>query len=253
VRIDRYDFADIALKMMASNILSRLLPANPSTRSIYDDLRAHDEASESDIEERAGLALDEENLGYHDDELGNADDFNGEDSRMTTESTAFLGGRQPSQTQGAGARSNKTQRGHSKWLAQSPRLLEEDGDDDVPASLLIEGNEIPDTSSPVQARNRDGQAKRRQPAIPGPSTRETRAHWEAAQAQQRLHQDRERPADGPLEHPTTVGLLTSSPRDKAMWRWINVINLDNFIKDVYEYYTGSGIWCMVLSKSLDLL
>lgn len=241
--------------MMASNLLSRLLPTNPSGRSIYDDLRAHDGAeSDADIEERAGLAIDEENLGYHDDELGTADAFNGEESRITTESTAFLAGQQNDRTQGAGvgpSRRNKTQRG---WFAQSPRLLEEDGDDDVPASLLIEGNERPGPNSPSQPRVRDGKPNKRQPAIPGPSNRETRAHWEAAQAQQRLHQDDEERVPNALQtEQPTARLLTGSPRDKAMWRWINVINLDNFMEQVYTYYTGSGIWCILLFRVLNLL
>lgn len=240
--------------MVASNLLSRLLPTNPSGRSIYDDLRAHDGTSESDadIEERAGMAIDEENLGYHDDELGTADAFTGEDSRITTESTAFLAGQQNNQTQGVGAsRRNKPQRG---WLAQSPRLLEEDGDDDVPASLLIEGDENAGPNSPIQPRTREAKTSKRQPAIPGPSNRETRAHWEAAQSQQRLHQDDEERASNARQTEQPVArLLTGSTRDKAMWRWINVVNLDNFMEQVYTYYTGSGIWCIVLFRVLSLL
>jgi len=237
--------------MMTSNLLSRLLPTNPPTRSIYDDLRAHDEASESDLEEQAGMALDEENLGFHDDELANADVFNGEDSRITTESTAFLGG------QGRGIvndrKGQKAPRGRSRWLAQSPRLLEEDGDDDVPASLLIEGHENPGPSTQNPPQNRQAELTR-DPAIPGPSSRENHAHWEAAQAHQRLHQDEDVGIPGgPHFTPPRAGLLVGSPREKAMWRWINIVNLDNFIKDVYDYYTGSGIWCIVLTRILDLL
>jgi autophagy-related protein 9 len=242
----------ISCAMMASNLLSRLLPTNPSSRSIYDDLRAHDEASQSDIEERAGLALDEENLLYHDDELGNADVFIGEDSRITSASTGFPGGQQNNQGARTGPRRNKTQGSHPRWLAQSPRLLEEDGDDDVPASLLIEGNENPDSNTPIPPPNREAKAKKRQSAIPGPSTRETHAHWEAAQAQQRLHEESV-PRNARQSEQPTMALLTGSARDKAMWRWINVINLDNFIKDVYDYYIGSGIWCIVLSRALNLL
>ena len=48
------------------------------------------------------MAIDEENLGYRDDELGNVDAFNGEDSRITTESTAFLAG-QHNETRGGAA------------------------------------------------------------------------------------------------------------------------------------------------------
>ena len=239
--------------MMTSNLLSRLLPTNPSARSIYDDLRAHDEASESDIEERAGLALDEENLGFHDDELGNADIFNGEDSRITTESTAVLAQQQNQPHRTGAERKGKSQRRHSKWLAQSPRLLEEDGDDDVPASLLIEGNDNPGPSDPSQPRVRQTRNHNRQPAIPGPSTRETRAHWEAAQAQQRLHQDDNEGIPEPQSARPKPGLLTGSPREKAMWRWINVTNLDNFINEVYDYYTGAGIWCIVLDRALSLM
>lgn len=235
--------------MMTSNILSRLLPPNPAGRSIYEDLRAHDEASESDIEEQAGLAIDEENLRFRDDELGDADVFTGEASHITTGSTA---GRQPESRPLTGRSSNKTGTTRSKWLAQSPRLLEDDGDDDVPASLLIEGNE-PNSEIPVRPRKSQPRSKRKQPAIPGPSDRGTRAHWEAAQAQQRLHEDEVGTRQRPQAARPNLGLLAGNPREKAMWRWINITNLDNFIRDVYDYYTGSGIWCIVLTRVLDLL
>jgi autophagy-related protein 9 len=236
--------------MMNSNILSRLLPSNPPTRSIYDDLRAHDEASESDLEEQAGMALDEENLGFRDDDLGNADVF-GEDSRVTTESTAFLGQHQAPTNGRLGKKTAKTR---SKWQAQSPRLLEEDGDDDVPASLLIEDHVIPGPGQRKTARSRPTKNHARHPAIPGTSNRETRAHWEAAQAQQRLHRDEDAGMPGgPYIPQPGIRLLTGSSREKAMWRWINVTNIDNFIKDVYDYFTGSGIWCIVLTRVLELL
>jgi autophagy-related protein 9 len=238
--------------MMTSNLLSRLLPTNPAGRSIYDDLRAHDEATESDIEEQAGLALDEENLGFRDDELGGADAFNGEDSRITTESAAFLTGQQ-AQQQREGSHQRRNPRGaRSRWLAQSPRLLEEDPDDDVPASLLIEGDDMPGLNAPSQARTKSVVTQRKQNAIPGPSTRETRAHWEAAQAQQRLHQDEENVQGPPQPARQNIGLLAGSPKERAMWRWINVINLDNFMMDVYEYFVGAGMWCIVLERVLSL-
>lgn len=233
--------------MMASNILSRLLPANPSGRSIYDDLRAHDEGSESDLEERAGLALDEENLNFRDDELRAADVFNGEESRLTTESTAFLTQqqRQPRGNKSSG----KSQSGRSKWVAQSPRLLEEDGDDDVPASLLIEGHDLAGPSSTKPPRSRPGKHQKRGPPVPGPSSRENRAHWEAAQAQQRLHQDND--FEGPIPIRKS-GSLSSNAREKAMWRWINTTNLDIFIREVYDYYNGAGMWTIILERVLNL-
>lgn len=227
--------------MMASNLLSRFY--NNTERSIYDVLRAHDAASEPDIEERAGLELDEENLGFHDDELGNADAF-GEESRITTASPAFS----PQRHRSRGSKAaTKGQSAPSKWVSQSPRLLEEDPDDDVPASLLIEGNDTP-------GRIRQTKPSRRQAPIPGPSTRETRAHWETAQAQQRLHRDESVvPGAPPPIHRKAAPLSGSGQaRERAMWMWINVTNLDNFMAEVYEYYTGSGLWAIVLEDALNL-
>ena len=233
---------------MASNLISRFLPGNQTARSIYEDLRAHDEGSESDIEEQAGLALDEENLRFHDDQLGNAAEFEGESSRITTESTAFLD-RQQQARLAVVDRKGKAPVERSQWEAQSPRLLEEDGDDDVPASLLIEDHgpnileqeeagprKLPPTHSP----------------IPGDATREARARWETAQAQQRLHADTVSRAPRQAVRQRS-GPLTGSTKDRAMWRWVNVTNLDNFIHEVYDYYTGAGIWCIALDKVIDLL
>ncbi|PBP26073.1 putative mitochondrial carrier protein, partial [Diplocarpon rosae] len=233
--------------MMTSNLLSRLLPMNPTGRSIYDDLRAHDE--ESDLEEQAGLALDEENLGFRDDELGIADAF-GEESRITTESTAYLTGQQHNRQHRIGnAQRGKSQ---SRWTAQSPRLLEEEMDDEVPASLLIEGNDLPGPSTPTKPGPRQGKAPKRNTAIPGSSNKETRAHWEAAQAQQRLHREEDNLPGIPQAARHTFGPLSGSAREKAMWRWINVVNLDGFVEEVYGYYNGSGIWCIILEKALNL-
>ncbi|ESZ94097.1 putative mitochondrial carrier protein [Sclerotinia borealis F-4128] len=246
--------------MMTSNLISRLLPSNPQGRSIYDEIRAHDEASESDIEERAGMALDEENLRFHDDELGEPADIL--DGESVTESTAFLPGQQQIPQKPRHHRKGKG-KDRSHHLAESPRLLEEDPDDDVPASLLIEGNNRhPDPETPNHARIRQTALPKIAPAVTGPSARETRearetAHWEMTQAQQKLHEDDEIRTSGvpqtPQPTPRSTGFLTGSPKDKAMWRWVNVTNLDNFIRDVYDYFEGTGIWSIVLAKVIDLL
>jgi autophagy-related protein 9 len=89
-----------------------------------------------------------------------------------------------------------------------------------------------------------------------PNRRRIQAQWETAQAHQRLHQDDEyRPVPGrnnpglPIRRP---GLAATS-KDKAMFRWANVSNLDVFIRDVYDYYLGAGLWCIVLDRLLHLL
>ena len=232
-------------------MLSRFVNPNPGTRSIYEELRDA-EYSEDDVEAQAGMMLDEENLRYNDDELEHVDMFNGEESRMTTESTAFL--RQPQARQSAtGAGRNKSYSRSSKWLSHSPRLIEEEGDDDVPASLLIEGNKVPNLSLPSSPKGKSPKVPKERNQIPTAARagRDTRTQWEAAQAQQQLHQ--ELPAVGPPRIIQQHGILGTTPRDRAMWRWVNVVNLDNFIKDVYTYYQGNGMWCILLERSLNLL
>lgn len=43
-----------------------------------------------------------------------------------------------------------------------------------------------------------------------------------------------------------------SPKERALWKWANVENLDIFLQDVYNYYLGNGYSCMVLLKVLNL-
>lgn len=232
--------------MMTSNLLSRFLPTNPAGRSIYEDLRAHDQGSDtSDMEERAGMAIDEENLGvdFHAHELDNPDLFNDDESRLNSESTSFL----PAEQQRS--RPSRKQRDTGKGIqyTRSPRILEDDGDDDVPMSLLIEGN----GHNKAPRRNKPSETFRsnaKPVPIPGPSNRETRAHWESAQAQQPLHPDPDYRA------PTMAqpGMSPISRQDKALWMWVNAEDMDSFSKDVYDYYVGAGIWCILLAKALNL-
>lgn len=43
-----------------------------------------------------------------------------------------------------------------------------------------------------------------------------------------------------------------SPKERALWKWANVENLDNFFQDVYRYYLGNGYFCIVLEKVLNI-
>lgn len=47
-----------------------------------------------------------------------------------------------------------------------------------------------------------------------------------------------------------LGIL--NPRERALWKWANIENLDRFLQDVYTYYLGSGYYAILLSKALDL-
>lgn len=44
-----------------------------------------------------------------------------------------------------------------------------------------------------------------------------------------------------------------SDRQKALWTWVNVVDLDGYLQEVYEYYIGQGIYCIALRRILNLL
>lgn len=223
---------------MASNVFSKLVPAAQG-RSFYEELRRRD----GDVESRAGL-LDEENLNHdfqaHD--LEHAEGLGVEDSRATLDGVTGPAAR------GRGAPRNQLHRdGRSAWMPQ-----EDDGDNDVPPSLLVERHEG-DTEGTL-GRSRRTKRRSQDPAVPGSS--KARAQWEATQAQQRLHND---DVFGPaqrnsgLPNSITAGMVSGSAKKRAEWKWANVSNLDNFIKDVYEYYLAHGIWCILAERVLHLV
>ncbi|OGM39181.1 putative autophagy protein Apg9 [Aspergillus bombycis] len=133
--------------MMTSNILSRFLPPNGSP-SVYETLRRQDaESNPSDVEERAGLEFeDDRRTQFSDRELEEAMVHAARDgiqSPSPSPSEPFLTQRSPQRTSGtATAKSGSRRRKHSRprWMHQDP----DDGDDDVPPSLLVEGHQDDD-------------------------------------------------------------------------------------------------------------
>ena len=229
--------------MMASNILSRFLPPTAGEPSIYETLRQQDEMSDqSDLEERAGMTLDEENLGagFHDYEIDGAI-ANATASHAPTPRTRNAS--RQSQESSARNAQNWTRTTHAAGT-----LNIDDLDDEVPQSLLIEDDQDPLSMSKAR------QDRVMPPPESGPSSRATRAKWQATQEQQRLYQDPVLPrthSKGNSRRGHPLGMV--NPKDRAMWMWANIQNLDNFLKDVYDYYTGNGIWCILLHRMLSLL
>lgn len=212
-------------------------------RSFYEELRARND--DIDVEDRAAFALDEENLNhqFHDDDI-DPETLAVENSRMTA---------LPSDAR-AGPRANrsKTARAHE---AESWGLQDDEGDNDVPASLLVE-HHTPDT-----ARRPDRLGRRDMPSkagpVPGASTRRSQNQWETTQDQQRLHQDEPPPTNVPRNRgrPNRIvgNVMTGTAKQRAMWRWANVTNLDVFMQDVYDYYQGNGLLCILLDRFLHLV
>ncbi|KAI4158250.1 MAG: hypothetical protein LQ342_007624 [Letrouitia transgressa] len=206
---------------MASNILSRLIAPHDGNLSVYETLQQQDELSDqSDIEDRAGMAIDEENLDhdFHGYELNDVlTDVT--DSRLVT--PAMNKPKPSHQYEKRSTRSPESRRQPS----QAP--LTDEADDEVPQSLLIEDHG--DLAGPSVR-------KQHTRAIPSPahgtSTKSIRTKWRPAQAQ-RLKDDIpviEHHQARPPRLSTVFGL--TNPKENALWRWANVENLDNFLKDV---------------------
>jgi autophagy-related protein 9 len=236
--------------MMASNIVSRLLPTSNGPPSIYETIRQYDEdSSESDVEERADLILDEENLTepFHNLDLQNVPVGT---SQMSTKSPVTGKGAQGMQ----GARMKASRKGsRPRWMKDSHRLLDvEEADDDVPASLLIEDV---DDEALRKLSNLPPPPDFRPSAIPtaGPATNQAQQQWQQTQAQQALHPSQPSPTGRRRSLKGLPGLALADPKEKAMWRWANVENLDNFLKDVYDYYLGNGFWSILLQRTLNML
>lgn len=232
---------------MTSNIFSRLTQSGGRGRSFYEQLRARDESL--DVEERAGLGhgvgeVDEENLNhpFYDDDLDHAQGLGLDNSRVTVESSSAPPRNERGRAQGA--------KDHGqRWVP-----TDEDVDNDVPESLLVEHQNTDSLLKEPPGRTRHLPSNLR--AIPGPSTRKNRAQWETTQNQQRLHHEGgtgEPSSRSGQPKPIASGSAPGDARAKAMWRWVNVINLDHFIQDVYDYYRGCGIWCIITERMLHLV
>lgn len=222
---------------MASNLFSRLVPASQQ-RSFYEEFRARND-DDFDVEDRAGFALDHENLNhdFQDDEV-DPDTLAIESSRNTLASHA---------------------RHHRSSPTRGPRVApwppqDDDGDNDVPASLLVENQD-----KETLKRNDNAKTKpvsKKSAAMPGPSTTRNRAQWEATRNQQRLHQDDAfggAPERRRGEPRALVNAISGTARQRSEWMWANVDNLDSFMQDVYDYYRGNGFWCILLDRFLHLV
>jgi autophagy-related protein 9 len=235
--------------MMASNLLSRLLPSASDEPLETNQLLNRRRSTSTD--EHREMDIDEENLEarFEAQDLDNllADAAS---SHMTTESTAFL---PPNKAPSATTQpSNRTPDRAAAWRQPGPsRPAPLYDDDDVPESLLLEGGREPSNARPDKRR---GPGDGLPPPVPGPSTHHTRAQWDTTRRQQQLHNDEQ--GSAPVSRwggTTRQGQFTADPKEKALWRWVNVTNLDTFMEDVYEYYCGHGIYSMLLRKALTLM
>jgi autophagy-related protein 9 len=229
--------------MMASNLLSKLLPSASDEAYEREHLTAHDRRDSNSTEERNDMDIDEENFEARFEEQDLAHLLEeASSSQMTTESRAVS----PEAKRTAPPGINTASRVPA-WRQPAPsRTVPLDDDDDVPQSLLLEGGHEPGPSS---TQRNEGLPM----PVPGPATRQTRAQWDATRNQQRLHdEDRSGGTSRPWGHTSRPGHFAADRKEKALWLWVNQTDLDNYMTEVYEYYVGCGIYSIILRRGLTL-
>ena len=224
---------------MADGVIARLMSGGRGgrgARSFYEELRGRDNAA--DVDDHAGL-LDEENLNqqFNDYDIENAEGLRLDDSRATVDARVPRG---RAQMPGRSSRPDTT----THWGASH----DDDGDNDVPASLLVEHYDRGAAPLGTPGKLRSQHA--------GPRAHPALAFSKGRTHQQRPHADQD--AQLPLHSnavPSIIlaGAVTGDAKKMAEWRWANITNLDSFMQDVYNYYRGSGMWCIVVERVLHLM
>ena len=226
---------------MASNLMSRWRTSNNVEASIYETIEQHEnDSGSSDLEQLPSDGLKT---------TPNAGDLESGIPRS-------FAGQRPSRPSNParGSIRTRTRARQSGGTSVRPRWLpagqdvgdNDDADDDVPASLLIEGNQL-------------GMGPGSFALPPPPSLMgEGREHNRSYGSQPDDHSPSRHPDSGlGLAPPPTAryltGIANAAPREQAMWRWTNVVNLDNFLNDVYDYFLYHGFWSIMLRRVLNLI
>ncbi|KAJ5814735.1 Autophagy-related protein 9 [Penicillium riverlandense] len=243
--------------MMSSNVLSRFLPPTGSP-SVYETIRQHDVGSDSsDVEERAGMVDQQDHFsdGELEDALADA-----RDSEIASPNDALLGqqrsrkGKAPEESPTSAPRSRWRKPSRPRWMTRESSTGYEldEQDEDVPQSLLVEGPLDEDQQLNLPPPPSHDLSDASTSPNPRPSPQPRRSPWETRGPRQPPDLESSRPPGrwSTAQHPS---LANADPKEKAMWRWANVEDLDNFIKDVYIYFLGNGIWSIFLGRALNLL
>jgi autophagy-related protein 9 len=232
---------------MASNILSRLLP---SASEEGPELGRHLSPNDHNLEAGNAMAIDEENLE------GNFEEQDLE--QLLAEATASDAGTEATKFMTPEKESRKpartTSKRQPKWMTDSPNAAVHDEDNDVPESLLLEGKKENPSGRRYSHRRMSSNARDDViPPVSGPNTPAVRNQWETTRAQQPLYDNGPRRRAPPTMRAPGAGLLTADPKQRALWKWANVQNLDNFLGSVYFYYEEHGVWSICLKRSISLL
>lgn len=211
-----------------------------AARSFYEDRRTRVD----DADEEIGLDVDEANFrqnfdGYDPYELATAA------SRITVDSA----------TNGykyATGKGSVYLPGH-RSIAPRWQQHNDEADDEVPASLLVEPKET-DPSRQVMIDRTLRHPSSRSLMVLGTAHENSQANSTTSRLQGPPHEfEIDRPTVAVQGTPTMDRLISGGHRERALWRWVNTSNLDSFMRDVYDYYEGGGMWCVLCSNALWLL
>lgn len=219
---------------MTSQLLSRIF--NQNSASIYETLRQNDAAENSDsdvddLEERAGM-LPSENGPEHDED-GVGDDestFELRHQPPAPASSSFL-----AQSTQRPLFSNMSRSRGNRYAPPRFRDEEPEENDEVPASLLFEPGGHGAGGGGKQVRGGVSEPGKIAGGGPGPATEASRKRnltgdlqWAAVTAQ--AHRGSDEPEAKEVRRQARLGLI--DPKERALWKWANVENLDNFLNDV---------------------
>jgi hypothetical protein len=219
---------------------------------VYEAIQKNDADSESsDVEDRANLipgnGMEE---GFSDRELEDALENSGA-SELSTYHDSPVDRRRAWETVSRRRKPSK-----ARWMPHESLAGYEldDRDGDVPPSLLVEGNDDEELKArlpppPHRMRSRSITPSPR----PSPNVTPRRAEgFPPHQLSDTINNNQHFLGRWFLgqQHPFLTNI---DPKKKAMWRWANVQDLDNFLRDVYVYFLGNGFWSILLSRVLNLL
>ncbi|OCT52976.1 Autophagy-related protein 9 [Cladophialophora carrionii] len=238
---------------MASNFMSRLMSSNNPSASIYETLREQDEDSEGlDVEETAAMAPEGGNRRDSFTDRASID-FGAQRHRKDVPPPSQRATRGQAHNQMPRKDKSRMQNRSRRHGRHSKLLGVEEADDDVPASLLIDhhAQDIdPDsiTLPPPPSSMPDG-LPRRDDTGPSSIPRGT-----DMRRRPDLHPSSQNPSRAqPVSGIVGGNLASADPKEKAMFRWVNVTDLDNFLLEVYTYYLHHGFWSTLLMRFFNLL
>lgn len=137
---------------------------------------------------------------------------------------------------------------------------QDSSDDEVPQSFMIEATATapPRRKSTSKGKSKDmykqplGNKGRHAPPILPTSSSDAAANISIPPKPSEV--------DPPLSYDDNAPTYTQPKQmrgldayERALWNWVNVYNLDAFLQEVYYYYEGKGIYCIALSRGLNLL